>query len=337
MAEFGAALHHLSIPMRTDFRNAQVTVGIRDIGLIKITRDGLAGWGEASPFPGQDESMEDLVASVESGSVSPVLAAGISQARVDLNARMRGESLASTIGATRTHLPQSLAVGLDTDPVAVVRAAIDQHVARFKLKVAPGEVDHVLQIRENHPECILGVDANGSFDEDSIGELSRLADLAIVYVEQPCDLGNDRALRLLKEAIDVPVFADESVRSPTDAAEHLISPMIDGVVVKPGRLGWEGALETIGVAEALGKRWRASGLLESGIGRAFTNLLAAIPTAFASDVAPADWYLEKDVVHQSVVDGEIELPSGPGIGMDPEPGAIGRYLVATYDLTEIVS
>lgn len=113
--------------------------------------------------------------------------------------------------------------------------------------------------------------------------------------------------------------------------------MIDGVVVKPGRLGWEGALETIGVAEALGKRWRASGLLESGIGRAFTNLLAAIPTAFASDVAPADWYLEKDVVHQSVVDGEIELPSGPGIGMDPEPGAIGRYLVATYDLTEIVS
>jgi len=252
MAELSAGLHHLSIPMRTGFRNAQITIGTRDIGLIKIVSDGLSGWGEASPYPGQDESMEDLIASVALGSASPVLAAGISQARADLDARMRGESLASVMGATRTHLPQSLAVGLDLDPVEVVQAATEHHVSRFKLKVAPREVDHVLQIRENHPECILGVDANGSFNEDSIGELSRLADLGIVYVEQPCDLGNERVLGLLKEVIDVPVFADESVRSPSDAADHLVSPMIDGVVVKPGRLGWEGAFETIGVAEALG-------------------------------------------------------------------------------------
>lgn len=337
MAELSASLRHLSIPMSTAFRNAQVTVGTRDIGLIEIVSDGLSGWGEASPFPGQDESMEDLVAGIRAGSRSPSLAAGISRARADLDARMRGVSLASVVGATRTHVPQSLAVSLDLNPIDVVQAATEQHVTRFKLKIAPGEVNHVLQIRQNHPECILGVDANGSFDEASIGELSRLADLGIAYVEQPCDLGNERALRLLKEAIDVPVFADESVRSPSDAADHLVSPMIDGVVVKPGRLGWERALETIGVAEALGKRWRASGLLESGIGRAFTNVLAAMPTAFVSDVASADWYLEKDVVHRPAVDGQVELPSGPGIGMDPEPAIVERYLVATYDLTPLVS
>ncbi len=62
-----------------------------------------------------------------------------------------------------------------------------------------------------------------------------------------------------------------------------------------------------------------------------------IPTAFVSDVAPGDWYLEKDVIHQSVVDGQIELPSGPGIGMDPDPAVVERYLVATYDLSPLVS
>lgn len=338
MAELSATLRHLSIPMRSSFRNAQITIGTRHIGLVEVVNDGLSGWGEASPYPGQDESMEDLLAGIDSDSASAsrVLAAGISQACADLDARIRGESLALAIGATRTHLPQSVAVGLDLDPIHIVRAATERHVTRFKLKVAPGEVDHVLQIRENHPECILGVDANGSFDEDSIGEMSRLADLGIVYIEQPCDLANERALGLLKDAVDVPVFADESVRSPSDAADHLVSPMIDGVVIKPGRLGWEGAMETIGVAEALGKRWRASGLLESGVGRAFTNLLAAIPTAFASDVAPGDWYLEKDIVRQSAVNGEVELPSGPGIGLDPDLAVVERYLVATYDLTGLV-
>ncbi len=337
MAELSATLQHLSIPMRTSFRNAQVTIGTRDVGLIEIMGYGASGWGEASPFPGQDESMEELIAGASSGAASPTLAAGISLARADLAARMRGESIASAIGATRTHLPQSVAVGLELNPVDVVHAATERDVTRFKLKVAPGEVNHVLEIRENHPECILGVDANGSFDEDSIAQLSRLADLGIVYVEQPCDLTNVRALELLKEELDVPVFADESVRTPSDAADHLVSPMIDGVVVKPGRLGWVGAMETIGVAEALGKRWRASGLLESGIGRAFTNLLAAKPTAFVSDVAAGDWYLEKDVVHHTVVDGEIELPSGPGIGMVPDALVVEKYLVATYDLTGLVS
>lgn len=336
-SELRATLHHLSIPMRSSFRNAQITIGARSVGLVEVTVDGLSGWGEASPYPGQDEPMEDLVAGVASGSASPVLAAGLSQARADLDARIRGESLGVSVGSTRAQLPMSIAVSLELDPVDVVRNATGHHVNRFKVKVAPGEIDHVIQIRENHPECLLGVDANGSFDADTIGEMARLAPLDLLYIEQPCDLTDERTLGRLKEAVDVPVLADESVRSASDAAEHLVSGLIDGVVVKPGRLGWEGALETIGVAEALGKRWRASGMLESGIGRAFTNLLAAKPTAFVSDVAPGNWYLEKDLVTHSVIDGELVVPTGAGIGVDPDPAVMERYFVGRYDLTSLVT
>jgi L-alanine-DL-glutamate epimerase-like enolase superfamily enzyme len=103
-------------------------------------------------------------------------------------------------------------------------------------------------------------------------------------------------------------------------AEALLSlEHVDGVVIKPGRLGWTGAIAVRDRANAAGKLWRASGLLETGIGRAYADILAACPDAFVSDVAPADWFLETDVTTSRYVNAQITVPSAPGLGVTPLP------------------
>ena len=105
------------------------------------------------------------------------------------------------------------------------------------------------------------------------------------------------------------------------------------MTIKPGRLGWTGALQAIDTAHSLGKLWRASGLLETGIGRSFTNHLAVREDAFTSDVAPASWFFEDDVVHSADVSGDaVTIVDGAGIGIAPDPGMLERYRVATYEL-----
>lgn len=337
MANQRILFHHLSIPLKHRFDTAQAEVTMRDIGVVECGSSDSIGWGEASPFPGQDNSVVQFLADGRSGAVPATLLSGVEAALADLSNRHLGRSLAATVGSSRERVPVSIAVGIAADALEIVRQAANLGVNRFKLKIAPGHLTHIRLIRSENPNCILGVDANGSFDASSIEQMAALADLGLAYVEQPCDTTDEATLTRLKDLIDVPVFADESVRSLADVQTALASPFIDGVVVKPARLGMVESVEAVNHTDSSGKRWRASGLVESGIGRAYTDMLAALPSAFVSDVAPADWFLEHDLVPSRFEDGQIVIPRGPGIGIEPDREVMNRYLVRTYDISELAS
>jgi len=308
-------IFHLDLPLGTPFSTAGGTVGSRSVALVRMG-SGPYGWGEAAPYPGQDESIEEVLLAARTGASTPTLKAALDEASSDLRARVAGESLAQIVGATLSTVPVSIAVGL-TDPLGEVERAVDLGVSRFKLKIEPGRVDHVAEVRRRHKEVVVGVDANGSFGPTTVHDLVPLADLGIAYLEQPvADLAAPE-MSSMKWPVDVPVFADESVRSVSDAAVVLGLGHVDGVVVKPGRLGLSGALVVTAMANASDKLWRASGLLETGIGRAFNDILAARPDAFVSDVAPAEWFLERDVAASRNVEGSVVTPAGPGLGVEP--------------------
>jgi L-alanine-DL-glutamate epimerase-like enolase superfamily enzyme len=324
-------IFHLDIPLRNPFLNAGGTVDSRSVALVRMG-SGPYGWGEAAPYPRQDESIEDVLRAARAGARTPTLEAALDEAAADLRARQAGESLAQIAGATVSTVPVSIAVGL-VDPLVEVERAIDRGVSRFKLKIEPGRVDHVADIRRRYREIVMGVDANGSFDPSTAHELTPLAGLDIAYLEQPAaDLGATEASSM-KWPTDVPVFADESVRSVTDAEVVLGLGHVDGVVVKPGRIGWSGVLVVAAMANASGKLWRASGLLETGIGRAYTDILAARPDAFLSDVAPAEWFLEQDIARSRNVEGSIATPSGAGLGVEPNQDVLDQRCIVRIDLT----
>ena len=309
MADQPVTIFHLEIPLKSPFSTSGGSIASRSVALVRVGDDPY-GWGEAAPFPGQDEPISDVLRAALVGGSTPTLDAAIDEAQADLRAKLDGESLFLVAGATREILDVSLAVGLDS-PIQDVDRAVQKGISRFKLKIEPGRVGHVVEIRRSHPDVLLGLDANGSFSGSTMSEMDSLLALDISYLEQPF---SDMAL---VPAIDVPVFADESVRSVTSAQAALTLDHVDGVVIKPGRLGWSGALAVRELANAAGKLWRASGLLETGIGRAYSDILAACPDAFISDVAPADWYLDTDITESRYADAYITVPTGPGVGVTP--------------------
>ena len=332
MAYQRLTIFHIEVPLLRPFSIAGGSVRSRSVALVRFG-EGPVGWGEAAPYPGQDESVESVVTAARRGGSTPTLQAAIDEAVSDHDARLLDTPLSGGIGDTRGIIPVSVAVGL-ADPLEAVDRAADEGVARFKLKIEPGVIDHVSEIRSRYADAVIGLDANGSFDADTVGELEPLGELDISYVEQPvADLTSDAAQTLARMAI-APIFADEAIRSVEDVHTVLGLGHVAGVVVKPGRLGWTGALAARAAATSAGKMWRASGLLETGLGRAYTDILAACTDAFISDVAPAEWFLEDGIVPSRFADGDILVPSRPGVGVDPSPDAIERYLVESFDFSE---
>jgi O-succinylbenzoate synthase len=309
MGDQPVTIFHLEIPLRSPFSTSGGSIVSRSIALVRVGDDPY-GWGEAAPFPGQDEPFSVVLQAARAGESTPTLDAAIDEANTDLRARRDGESLFRVAGATKEVLEVSLAVGLD-NPIEEVDRAVQMGISRFKLKIEPGRIGHVAEIRRRHPSVLMGLDANGSFSMGSMSELEALSALDISYLEQPF---SDMAS---VPAIEMTVFADESVRSVASAQTALALDHVDGVVVKPGRLGWSGALAVRDLANDAGRLWRASGLLETGIGRAYTDILAACPDAFLSDVAPAEWYLDTDITDSRYSNARITVPVAPGVGVTP--------------------
>lgn len=316
-------LFHISIPLIEPFVIAGHQIDRRDVVLVRVRHGTTEGWGEAAPFSAQDESIADIFGAAATSSTTPTFAAAMSQATTDASYRVAGQSLV----ARPVSLPISLAVGLFGD----VDAAVADGVDRFKIKIAPGSVGRVAGIRSRHPDVTIGVDGNGSFTASDMDELMLLSECDLSYAEEVFSDWSDGGADRFSLRTGVPLFADESLRTEGDAAKLVDKGCVAGLTIKPGRLGWGGALHAVEVAEAAGKRWRASGLLETGIGRAYTNALAARPGAFISDTAPASMFFVEDVVETSSEGGHFHVPGGPGIGVSPDMDIVERYLVKALD------
>ena len=325
-------LHHLDIPLVAPFRTATGVVANRSVVLVAVG-DGVVGWGEAAPYPGQDETIEDLVERARASSASPALAAALDEALHDHAARRNGVPLHSV---TATEVPVSVALGID-DALERAAAFAELGVARFKVKIAPGAIDHLVALREAYPDALLGVDGNRSFESMDRHDLGVVVDTGVVYAEEVFTDWVSGAAEAFVDLSGIPLFADESVRSIADVERMVALPAVGGITVKPGRLGWSGALEAVATAQDAGRAWRASGLLETGIGRSYTDLLAADPSAAPSDVAPASAFLAGDVADDRAGFGVVRLPTGIGIGTAPDPDALERHTVEVIEVDLPVS
>jgi L-alanine-DL-glutamate epimerase-like enolase superfamily enzyme len=328
-----AAFYHLEIPLLKTFTTATGKVSKRSVGLVSIARSDTIGWGEVSPYPGQDEPFADVLDTARTGATTPTLAAAMDEAMSDLVARERGVNLKSELGPTDVAVPISLAVGVGSAAPPTVATAWESGITRFKIKVMPGHTGHVADIRHLVPDAVIGIDANGSFDSSTIAEILALRGFDIAYVEQPTVGFDDAAMQTLADA-GYTVFVDESIRSVSDAQRSLATPTVSGVVVKPGRLGWSASVEVVRLARAAGKLWRASGLLETGVGRSFSLALAAASDSFVSDVAPASRFFSYDVVSQPIDGGKLIVPTGAGTGLHVDADVVTARALEVIPLSE---
>jgi o-succinylbenzoate synthase len=242
-------LRPFTLPMRRRFRGVTSRAG--------VLLHGPAGWGEFSPFP----------------EYGPAYAS---------------RWLAAAQDAATHPFPPSVR---DRVPVNTTVPAVDAATARrlvaasgcttAKVKVAePGQdlaadVERVAAVRDAlGPTGNIRVDANAAWDvATAVLSITRLATAAggLEYVEQPCRTLEE--LREVRGRVDVPLAADESVRTATDPLRIAGLDAADIVVVKVQPLG--GVHRALEVVDAAGLPAVVSSALESSVGLAAGVALAA--------------------------------------------------------------
>lgn len=324
----------LSIPLRSPFSTAVTTVAERRVVLVSISDGEFTGWGEAAPYSEvTPDSVDDAWRTLERGSVlSPTAAAALDEATADLSARRVGTPLWASIGGASRPIPTSVAVGLDEDAAERIEAT---GAGGVKLKIQPGsDVSRVAEVREAFPDLLIGVDANGSYRWEDRSSLLAMDGLGVAYIEQPFPAVDLVSHSHLRDEIVAAVALDEPIDSEAAAIRAIEADACDLLVVKPARVGMTAARIMHDLALAADLRIKASGLLETEIGRAFTFGIATLPGAIFSDVAEASWYMDGSVLS---LDDEPSSPSpiprnAAGIGFDPDPAVFARYVVRASDL-----
>ncbi len=281
----------------------------------------------------------------------PYAKAAVEMAAYDLAARALGVPVWTLLGGrARTAVPVTHSIGLLPIDEAVRECAqvVQEGVRTIKLKVGVDprrDVDLVREVRQAvGPDVDLCVDANQGYasPHEAIRTIRRMEPHGLKYAEQPVE-GIAR-LAEVAHALETPVMADESAwtaRDVVEIAEQRAADIISIYTTKPG--GLYRALEVAAVARAAGLRCNVNGSVETGIGNlANIHLAAAAPAVTLSCVVPvstpaeaqhgqlAGIYYRDDLLAAPFrfVDGAIQVPDGPGWGIDVDAAKVERYGVA---------
>ena len=344
------------MPLRlvSPLRTAQGDHTHRTAALVEITADdGTVGWGEnVAPeggfYTGEtarasiDHMREVLVPSLvnddfeedwedEDEFLMPMADHAVSSALADIEAQQRGIPLSAAIGRREVERVRvGAVVGLHDSVDSAVEEAVArvaEGYTRIKVKIAPGrDAEVVSAMRGALPAGTeLHVDANGAYTARDIGRLAFLDALEVGLVEQPFAPGDLESHAKLSRSIATPVCLDESVMDIVDAMRAIGSAACSVINVKPSRVGgFHQAVAILRLCAENGIDAWIGGMLESGIGRAGCLALATHPACtMTPDLSASARYFEHDVTAPFVlVDGHLEVPRGPGLGVTPLPDVL---------------
>jgi o-succinylbenzoate synthase len=352
----GAEVVPYALPFREPYVTARGTLERREMALLRLRTDGgIEGLGEAVPLSLRGEAtLAEVVTELEDATkrlvgtdldampgpdepdpvptnASPSVAAAVQIARLDLAAKLADLPLWQLLGAPEC-LPvpcnATLTAGVPADVAAQAERWTGLGFATFKLKVGmPGDVAQVEAVRTAvGAGGRIRVDANGAWSPDeAILKLGAMERQGIELAEQPSrDLAD---LRLVNQQTAIPIAADESVASPSDAQRAVELGACDLATVKLSKVGGVGPARTIagilpvylssaldgpvGIAAAA----HAAQLLrdhgEAGVAHGLATQLL-----FSATIAATECGLRG---------GELLPPAGPGLGVELDEQALARH------------
>lgn len=222
-----------------------------------ITADGHSGRGECVPYPRYGETVEGVVAAIESAAprladliggadVAAVLPPGAARnaldcALWDLAAKRSGQTVATRLGLTPHPVTTCFTLSLGTPDSMAAAAAKAAERPLLKVKLGgEGDVERIRAVRTAAPKARIVVDANESWRPDNLAaNLAACAEAGVEMVEQPLPANDDAAL--LDIAHIIPICADESLHTSGDLGG--LAGRYDAINIKLDKTG--------GLSEAL--------------------------------------------------------------------------------------
>ncbi len=365
--------HCYRLPFLHSFSTAHSIMAAREGIIVQVTTDqGIHGIGEIAPLPafggeslaGACTQLPALVARLQQKTLQEALdlvftegqsgfsifsvLCGMEIALLDTLGKAKECEVSTLLApsgvAPRTAVPVNAIIGAKAAEaaIAIAQEARKSGFRCVKLKVGLGlsaqeEIERIALVREAiGPVLHLRLDANEAWNlEEAIAILSHCVPYNIQYIEQPLKAHDLAGMHTLRQAIPIPIAADEAVNSLESARCVLDSEAADILVIKPQFAGGlHMGQQIIQMAAKRGVRCVITSTLEAGIGLvAALHLAAASPdVTFECGLATLHLLVDDLLVDDLPVrDGFMIVPTGPGLGVALDQNALDRYSLRGFN------
>ena len=357
-------LRLLRMPLVKPFVTGAQRTAVRPFILVEVRAEGLSGFGEcvamADPYYTEEtvetawhilkdfaapalvgrplERPEETAAVLGRIRGNRMAKAALEAAVWDWFGRKRGISLRDMLGGVRERVPAGVSLGIYPSLRDLLQD-VEKHLAegyrRIKIKIKPGwDAEALAAIRRAFGDIPLSADANMAYPPSDVEAVKRLDDYGLLYIEEPLATDDLRHYARLQAQMATAVCLDETVRGAADVERALELGAGRVINVKAGRVG--GLKEILRIHELAQKAgvplW-CGGMLESGVGRAMNLAVAALPGfVYPGDLSASNRYYPRDIVIPPAVlnaDGTVDVPAGPGLGVEVDREAVERFTVRT--------
>jgi len=355
-------LYTYRIPFQTPFNTANGTFNERKGLLIKLETDAGTIYSEAAPLPGYSiENFDDVLAWLKnhrdldlstgmntvkkkaSELPPPAIQFAIDALfwqKIALEKQKPLHTVLFESSDTPIAMPMNATIGLSAHAKAIQNAErfVQKGYQTLKIKIGSDlgqSFDIISEIRRNHPDVALRVDANQSLSLGDAKELlTELEPLNIAYIEEPLKAEERHNLETLKQHSSIKLAADESIRAAADITQIAENAIFDILILKPMQLGsFRNLFSVMKSVFNTGLQIVLTSSLESAVGRLITAHLAVglsdVKTAqgLATGYLLQDDFIQED---QYIANGSLNLTSEPGLG---QPVKIDKNNITLEEIT----
>jgi L-alanine-DL-glutamate epimerase-like enolase superfamily enzyme len=201
---------------------------------------------------------------------------------------LSGIGLNTLLGASALSVETDVTIPIVPNAGELAELAWALGMRVFKIKVGDpdreADMARVRAIRSAVPNARLRIDANQAFTpEDAVAFVKALIDEGadIEVLEQPVPKHDFVGLNWVAEHSPVPVFADESCKTPADALKLVTTTAVHGLNLKINKNGIAGLLDIIPIAKAANRKLMIGCMLETRCSIAVSLAIACGTGAFS--------------------------------------------------------
>ncbi|HLR62671.1 MAG TPA: dipeptide epimerase [Lentibacillus sp.] len=272
------------------------------------------------------EELEDILTKVEKNCIGNTSAkAAVDIALHDAYCKLFGVPLHQYLGGGSVFPETDMTIGLDRPEIMQkdAKERVGQGFNVLKIKVGNDEqmdISRIEKIREVvGEEATLRLDANQGWDRKQAVQIIRHLEKkrGIELVEQPVPAHDFEGLKYIRERVDIPIMADESLFSPFDAFRLIKMEAVDLLNIKLMKSGGiRRARQIADTAQSAGIECMIGSMMESSV-----SVAAAAHLAYAHcnityyDLDAVLWLKEQPEKGGITWHGATaELSNKPGLG-----------------------
>ncbi len=330
-------LHRFDLKLKHTFKIAHDSRDVQQTLIVELQDGAISGFGEATASKYYGKPIDAMVAVLEMNraaieayhyeeptdfwvklnallSSNSFALSAVDVAIHDLHAKSKKISLMQLWGTDQGHFPISnYTIGIDTVE-NMIKKLQEFPWSSYKIKLGTTEDLRIITELRKVTDASFRVDANCGWGVDeTIRNALAMKALGVEFIEQPLAADNWEGMKQLFERSVLPIIADESIVGEESVAH--CDGFFHGVNIKLMKCGgFTPARRMIANAKSRGMKVMVGCMTESSVGiSAVAQLLPEL------DYVDMDGFLliANDIaLGPQLVDGEIQIAKGPGIGVE---------------------